>query len=150
MTRPARALERWQGGAHDGGRADQVDRDDAVPRLRGDVEDVAAGVGARRGDDRVEAAVLLHDRAHRRLRLARVREIDWWNAQPFDGGWRSSTDRRAALRLDRSDDRRAQPDAPPVISTVPRAHPARTSILSRSRWRSGATSIRRVVERPAT
>ena len=128
----AGALERRQRGAHDGGRAEQVDHHDAVPGVGVDVEDVAARVGAGGGDHAVEAAVLLRHGAHGRLGVARAREVDLAEGEAVGGRAEVEHDRRAAAVADRGGHGRAEPRGPAGDE-----HRAERAPVRRSRCLSG-------------
>ena len=95
-TLPRRCSSCGQGGAHDGGGAEQVDRDDAVPLGGVDVDEAPAAVDAGGGDDGVEAADLVARPRHGGLGGAGVGEVDLDEGVPGVGGLEVEDDGGAA------------------------------------------------------
>ena len=117
-----RGAQARQGGAHHGGGAEQVDHDDLLPLVGGDVVQRAAGVDAGGGDDGVEAAGPLGSVADRRLGGVGVGEVD--DARTASAPRRSAApvedDGRAAGARDGRDDGGAEPGGAAGDEDVPR------------------------------
>jgi hypothetical protein len=82
--------------------------DHAVPRVRVDVADVPARVGAGGGHDRVQPARALGGARHRSLRLARMRQIDLLEREPVRRCDAVEHDRGSSFLLDRRGHRGAE------------------------------------------
>ena len=148
---PAGGLERRQRRADDRRGAEQVDGDHALPVPPRRRRRVAAGVGAGRGHDAVQPAVLL-DHAARRRRSARGAggEVDDLVREAVAGCAAVEHDRRPAGAARRRPRRRRRgPDAPPVTRTVPSSASARVGGLLDQSGRRAARHVRHEHDAPA-